>query len=135
MIADLLGKAGRVRTVPVPAWVKIAVDDWTSASGVTTGRIFRVIHRAGRVWGESETPKVIWQVVKTAAARAGIETPAPHDLRRTCARLCHVAGGELEQIQFLLGNVSVETTERYLGSKLKLRHAVNDKMGLESEIC
>ena len=28
---------------------------------------------------------------------------APHDLRRTCARLCHSAGGELEQIQFLLG--------------------------------
>ena len=65
---------------------------------------------------------------------ADIETLAPHDLRRTCARLCHVAGGELEQIQFLLGHVSVETTERYLGSKQKLRHAVNDRMGLEPEI-
>jgi len=42
---------------------------------------------------------------------------APHDLRRTCARLCHLAGGELEQIQFLLGHTSVETTERYLGSE------------------
>jgi integrase len=39
---------------------------------------------------------------------------APHDLRRTCARLCHASGGELEQIQFLLGHVSVQTTERYL---------------------
>jgi hypothetical protein len=28
---------------------------------------------------------------------------APHDLRRTCARLCQASGGELEQIQFLLG--------------------------------
>ena len=51
-----------------------------------------------------------------------------------CARLCHVAGGELQQIQFLLGHVSVETTERYLGSKQKLRHAVNDTMGLEPEL-
>jgi integrase len=55
---------------------------------------------------------------------------APHDLRRTCARLCHLAGGELEQIQFLLGHVSVETTERYLGCKQRLSHAVND-VGLE----
>jgi site-specific recombinase XerD len=39
---------------------------------------------------------------------------APHDLRRICARLCHDAGGELEQIQFLLGRVSVETTELYI---------------------
>src|SRR6266436_6030625 len=30
-----------------------------------------------------------------------------HDLRRSCARFCHAAGGELEQIQFLLGHVSV----------------------------
>ncbi len=134
VIADLLGKAGHVRTVPMPAWVKSAVDDWTSSGGITTGRIFRAIHRTGRVWGEGMTPKVIWQVVKNAASRAGIETLAPHDLRRTCARLCHVAGGELEQIQFLLGHVSVETTERYLGSKQKLRHAVNDSMGLEPEI-
>jgi hypothetical protein len=44
----------------------------------------------------------------------------------------HTAGGELEQIQFLLGHVSVETTERYLGCKQRLRGAVNDKIGLQS---
>jgi integrase len=46
--------------------------------------------------------------------------------------LCHVAGGELEQIQFLLGHSSVQTTERYLGCKQKLHHAVNDRIGLET---
>jgi integrase len=54
----------------------------------------------------------IWHVVKAAAHRAGILNLAPHDLRRTCARLCHLAGGDLKQIQFLLGHVSVQTTER-----------------------
>ena len=39
--------------------------------------------------------------------------------------------GELEQIQFLLGHVSVQTTERYLGCKQRLRNAVNDRIGLE----
>ena len=57
----------------------------------------------------------------------------PHDLRRTCARLCHLAGGELDQIQFLLGHVSIQTTERYLGCKQKLRIAVNDRLGIEPD--
>ena len=51
--------------------------------------------------------------------------------RRMCARLCHLAGGELEQIQFLLGRASVQTTERYLGFKQKLREVVGDAIGLE----
>ncbi len=57
--------------------------------------------------------------------------PCSPDLRRTCARLCHLASGELEQMQSLLGHPSVQTTERYLGCKQKLRHAVNDNLGLE----
>ena len=69
--------------------------------------------------------------MKAAAKRADIKNLAPHDLRRTCARLCHLAGGELDQIQFLLGHVSVQTTERYLGCKQKLSQAVNDNLGLE----
>ena len=77
------------------------------------------------------TPKVLWEVVRAAATRVGIERLAPHDLRRSCARLCHLAGGELDQIQFLLGHVSIQTTERYLGCKQKLRFAVSDRMSIE----
>ena len=133
MIADLVGKGGHIRTVPIPAWVKIAVDAWTRAAGLTHGRVFRAINKAGRVWGDGTTAKVLWDVIRRAAAHAGIERLAPHDLRRTCARLCHLAGGELDQIQFLLGHVSIQTTERYLGCKRKLRRAVNDTMGLEPD--
>jgi integrase len=78
------------------------------------------------------TPKVVWEIVRSASSRAGIDKLAPHDLRRTCARLCYLAGGELDQIQFLLGHVSIQTTERYLG-KQKLRYAVNDQMGIEPD--
>ena len=56
---------------------------------------------------------------------------APHDLRRSCARLCRAAGGELEQIQFLLGHVSVQTTERYFGCTQRISSAVNDRIGIE----
>jgi len=133
VIADLIGKGGHIRTVPVPVWVKTAVDAWTEASGITEGRVFRAINKAGKIWGDGMTAKVLWEVVQEAATRAGIEKLAPHDLRRTCARLCHLAGGKLDQIQFLLGHVSIQTTERYLGCKQRLQSAVNDKMGIEPE--
>jgi len=133
VIADLVGKAGHIRTVPIPAWVKAAVDAWTAAAAITEGPVFRAINKAGHVWGDGMSPKVLWDVVRAAARRAGIERLAPHDLRRTCARLCHLAGGELDQIQFLLGHVSIQTTERYLGCKQKLRIAVNDRLGIEPD--
>jgi len=131
VIADLIGKGKHIRTVPVPRWAKRAVDEWTTAAGINTGAIFRRVSRLDKIWGDSITPKAIWHVVKAAAKRADIKNLAPHDLRRTCARLCHLAGGELEQIQFLLGHASVQTTERYLGCKQKLSQAVNDNLGLE----
>jgi integrase len=133
VIADLMGKAGHMRTVPIPAWVKAAIDEWKAASGITEGAIFRSINKTGRVWGNGMTAKVLWEVVRDAATKAGITKLAPHDMRRTCARLCHLAGGELEQIQFLLGHVSIQTTERYLGCKQRLQNAVNDRLGLEPD--
>ena len=130
-MVDLVGKVGHIRTVPVPNWVKKNIDNWVRAAGIGVGRLFRCVSRAGTVWGEGMTEKVVWHVVKEFAAKLGIPKLAPHDLRRSCARLCHAAGGELEQIQFLLGHVSVQTTERYLGCKQRLRGAVNDRIGIE----
>jgi len=63
----------------------------------------------------------------------GIRSPAPHDLRRACARPCRQAGGELEKIQFLLGRVSVQMTQRYLGCKQRFRNAVNNRIELEPD--
>ena len=81
--------------------------------------------------GDGVTERVVWHVVKDYANKLGVARLAPHDLRRSCAKLCHSAEGELEQIQFLLGHVSVQTTERYLGCKQRIRGAVNDCIGIE----
>jgi integrase len=125
---DLVGKAGHVRTVPLPLWVKTAIDNWSCAAGISEGRLFRAIRKNGALWGRGVTQNVVWYVVKNCAQRAGIEKLAPHDLRRSCARMCHTAGGGIEQIQFLLGHASVQTTERYIGCKQKLGQAVNDRI-------
>jgi site-specific recombinase XerD len=98
----------------MPAWVKNVLDQWLQAANITSGKLFRREHKMGKTWGERLTEKSVWHVVREYAAKAGIDKLAPHDLRRTCARLCHAAGGELEQIQFLLGHISIQTTERYL---------------------
>jgi integrase len=72
--------------------------------------------------------------IRNSALRQKRPDPRPctalHDLRRTCAKLCRGGGGELEQIQLLLGHASIQTTERYLGSKQDLVHAPNDRIGL-----
>src|SRR5580704_14859764 len=90
---------------------------------------FDECRRPTRIWPCDRRVRrfVLWHVVKDSAKRIGLEKLAPHDLHRTFARLCLSAGGELEQIQFLLGHVSIQTTERYLGCKQRIRSAVNPR--------
>jgi integrase len=130
VIVNLIGKGARLRTVPVPSWTKELLDSWLRRSGVSEGRVFRRVLKGGMLQPSGVTANVVWYAVKRCAGQAGINNLAPHDLRRTCARLCHSSGGELEQIQFLLGHASVQTTERYIGSKQKLQDAVNDRLGI-----
>ena len=72
VIADLLGKAGHIRTVPIPLWVRTGIEKWMEASGITDGALFRSIDKRGGVWGNGMTPKVLWEIVKAAAAGADI---------------------------------------------------------------
>jgi hypothetical protein len=61
--------------------------------------------------------------------RLELEHIAPHYLRHSCAKLCHVNGGELEQIQLLPGHASVLTTEHYLGCRQNLKEPLDDRVG------
>jgi site-specific recombinase XerD len=91
------------------------LDEWIRAAELHAGKVFRCVCRAGNYWGDGVTERAVWHVVKSYAAKFGFAGLGPQDLRRSYANLCHSAGGELEQIQFLLGHVSVQTTKRYLG--------------------
>jgi integrase len=129
-IVDLYGKHGRVRTVPMPVWVKVAIDAWTAPAGVVDGYVFRPVNRGDQVQGDVLSEKVVWQMLRPYATAAGVPGIAPHDARRSCAKFCRAAGADLEQIQLLLGHASVQTTERYLGTKQDLIHAPNDGIKL-----
>jgi hypothetical protein len=64
------GTVNLMRTIPMPGWVKQVLDVWLTDAGITSGRPFRRVNRAGRVWGESMTEKVVWHVVREFAAKA-----------------------------------------------------------------
>jgi integrase len=102
-IVDLIGKGRRVRTVPIPQWTKQALDRWVTAAGITEGKIFRAASKRGKVWGQGISQNVVWYVVRECCKGAGLENIASHDLRRTCAKLCHSGGGEPRADSVLVG--------------------------------
>jgi integrase len=130
VIIDLLGKGGRIRTVAVPIWVKQGIEAWMAAANIDKGRLLRPLSKSGKIVADELGDWAIWSVVEQSSKQIGIEHFGAHDLRRTCAKLCRKNGGDLEQIKFLLGHSSIQTTERYLGSEQEIAIAVNDNLGL-----
>jgi integrase len=130
VIADLVGKRGRVRTIPIPDAAKTALDDWLMTADIKSGFLFRQLLRNGRVLIAPISAWTVWKTVVTAASVAGINHLGPHDLRRTSAKFCRKAGGDIEQIQMLLGHEDVSTTVLYLGTNQDIRQAVNDRIAL-----
>ena len=122
VIADLIGKRKRIRTVPIPGWAKVALDRWMEAAAIAEGKLFRAVDKAGRVTGETLSAQAVNR------ARAGAARRAAH-LRQTR----HKGRVPIEQIQLSLGHESIQTTERYLGVRQDLQDAPCDYLGIEVE--
>jgi integrase/recombinase XerD len=131
-IPDLIGKHGRMRTVPMPSWAKVAIDRWVASAGITTGRVFRGVNRGDKVTGAALTSQGIWRCVEKYAAILEVKI-TPHDLRRTFAKLAHQGRAKLDQIQISLGHASLVTTEKYLGVQQDLSDAPCDYLDLKIE--
>lgn len=147
-IIDLVGKRGRVRSVGIPPWVKVALDRWGQTAGQRDGRIFLALNKDGSLAGVVRTkggqrtdgfltPQAIYNVVKEhvlAAGhynRKGEAALAAHDLRRTAAALALKGGADLRQIQQMLGHASITTTERYLEPMRSLQVTAGDFIQIE----
>jgi site-specific recombinase XerD len=147
-IIDLVGKRGRVRSVGIPPWVKVALDRWGQAAGRQHGRIFLALNKDGSLAGVVRTkggtrtdgfmtPQAIYNVVKEHVLAAGYTNRkgeaalAAHDLRRTAAALALKGGADLRQIQQMLGHASITTTERYLEPLRSLQVTAGDFIQIE----
>ncbi len=128
VFVDIEGKGGRVRSVAVPRWVKMVLDDWRKAGNLTKnkGPIFKTVNRWGQVQRDSLSADTVRDTVKLYGPMIGEPELAPHDLRRTCAKLAYKAGAKVAQIQKMLGHSSIQTTERYLGLDQDFENAPND---------
>ena len=92
---DFKGKGNKTRSVTVPLWVKHEIDGWLDVAGIEKGPISRRVLANGRVGKDALSERAVWQLVREYAAHIGIGELAPHDLRRTAAKLCRSKGGEL----------------------------------------
>jgi integrase len=139
VIVDIVGKGRRVRTVPVPGWAKQLVDRWAFEADLSSGPMFRRFRKGGwlvyetaadgEVRAKRMSADAIADVVATYARPLGWSL-APHDLRRTFAKLARSGQAPIEQIQLALGHQSIQTTQRYLGSDLDLVDAACDRLGI-----
>ena len=129
-IVDIVGKRDKMRTVPMPSWAKATVDAWKSVAHLEEGFVFRRVNKGDNLMGESITPQAIRDIVNSYAEKLENQGIAPHDLRRTFAKLAHKGGSSIDQIQLSLGHDSIQTTEKYLGVEQDLTDAPCDHLGL-----
>lgn len=130
VLVDLIGKRNKVRSVPMPNWTKQAIDEYATAADLTDEIVFRPINRGGHMTRQRMTEQAIYNLVVEYSEALGFGKIAPHDLRRTFAKLAHQGGSALDQIQLSLGHGSIQTTERYLGVEQDLTDAPCDHLGL-----
>ena len=129
-IVDIVGKRDNMRTVPMPSWAKSAIDAWTYSAKIEEGFIFRRVNKGDNLMGNGITEQAIYNVVAGYAEKLENDGIAPHDLRRTFAKLAHKGGSPIDQIQLSLGHDSIQTTEKYLGVEQDLTDAPCDHLGL-----
>lgn len=136
VLCDLLGKGNKIRTLGVPEYARLDLDVWREAQtakqrGGARDSIVVSVTKGGGI-GSSLTGHSVWLIVREYGALIGVPTLAPHDLRRTLAHLMDDAGAGIVNVAAVLGHVSVETTQRYLGSGVELRRglAATDKVEL-----
>jgi site-specific recombinase XerD len=129
-IVDIVGKRDKMRTVPMPSWAKATIDSWAYAARIEEGFVFRRVNKGGNLMGERMTEQAIYNIVVSYAQKLEKQGIAPHDLRRTFAKLAHKGGSPIDQIQLSLGHDSIQTTEKYLGVEQDLTDAPCDHLGL-----
>jgi integrase len=114
----------------MPSWAKYAIDTYAAAAGITKGALFLAMRKGGHLEDKAMTSQAIFNLVVEYAEQTGLQI-APHDLRRTFAKLAHKGSAPIEQIQLSLGHSSLQTTERYLGVNQDLTSAPCDVLGLK----
>jgi len=123
----VFGKGSKERVVPLGDKARDAVQAYLGSGRPRlvkpkTGSELFITER-----GKAMSRKTLWVMVKTAAARAGLEKSVkPHLLRHSFATHLLGGGADLRAIQEMLGHASIGTTQIYTAvesSRLLDQHA------------
>ncbi len=112
----VMGKGGKERVVPLPAAARESLGEYLDsrrAPGILAEPLFPSLRpRGGRA--RRLGPRDIRRILKARARRVGIaDRVHPHRLRHSYATHLLDMGADLREIQELLGNASLSTTEKY----------------------
>ncbi len=130
-IVDIVGKGNKTRSIPISQWAWDAVMQWVELGLIYQGCVIRGFWKGGlrvRPYGISD--QGIRDIVVMYGAKLGVHI-APHDLRRTFARLAYLGGADLKQLQLTLGHSSIKTTEIYIGIEQDFGDAPADHLGID----
>lgn len=144
VIVDIVGKRNKARTVPMANWCKALIDEWLRVSGIKEGQIIRQCSWKNQIddglqfgrfhIGDLLSTTSIYHAVGRYALACLGRNIAPHDLRRSFAKLARSGGAELEQIMNSLGHDSLSTTQAYLGTEIDYQNAPSDRLGLKVDV-
>lgn len=149
VIVDIVGKRNKSRTVPMAGWCKALIDQWIEQSGIKNGQIIRqcswkvrsqkdngrfALTRHHLDIGDPLSTQSIYNAVERYSMAVLGFRIAPHDLRRSFAKLARNGGSELEQIMNSMGHDSLSTTQAYLGTEIDYQNAPSDRLGLKVEV-
>lgn len=133
MLVGITGKHSRTRNIPVADWVKALMDQWTARASITSGYLFRPVSWSEKKFWLKDEPldaATLFYIVKRHGWQAERGQIAPHDLRRTFARLAYEGAAPLAQIQLALGHANQVTTENYVNAAQDLKMSPSDVLGL-----
>jgi site-specific recombinase XerD len=133
-IIDLVGKRDKVGSIPMAGWVKVALDEWAEAAHLSEGACFRAVNKSGVVSAAPLSPQAIYKIVVSYRGLLPLEGEAkkiaPHDLRRTHAKLAHKGHVPLEQIQMSLRHEKIDTTIDYINPDQDFSDPPGERLGL-----
>lgn len=133
ILADVEGKGGRIRTVPVRDQCAHRIRQWIKAAKITEGPLLRPVDKADQIQPGSMSAAAIYKQVREYSMDLGLKF-APHDLRRTFAQLAYRKDPKLiGQIKEALGHSNINTTEIYLGIRVDYDNPACDALDLDDE--
>ena len=123
-------KGGSDQYVKIPDHVVAEIDRVRDAYGYRTGAIWRSL--SNNSLGKRLTPESIYRIVRTCAARAGLEQEiGAHTLRHTGCTLAIEAGASLQQVKDHARHKKIETTMVYIHQRDRLRDSAADYINIK----